>query len=120
MTTSPATLARQFGQRAYRSPNTVAFVERFNQTLRQELFDHFIVFGKRHLNHVVSVNIDYYHRMRPHQAKENAPLVRVSVAKKRRRRKQRAVPEPATIELTEIRCEKRLGGLLNHYYRMAA
>ena len=105
---------------AYRSPNTVAFVERFNQTLRQELLDHFIVFGERHLNHLVSVFIDYYHRLRPHQAKDNELLVPVSVAKKRRRRKQRRPPEPASIPLAEIRCEKRLGGLLKHYYRRAA
>ena len=45
---------------AYRSPNTVAFVERFNQTLRQELLDHFIVFGERRLNHLVSVFIDFF------------------------------------------------------------
>ena len=102
---------------AYRSPNTVAFVERFNQTLRQELLDHFIVFGERHLNHLVSVFIDFYHRLRPHQAKENKLLVPVSVAKKRRRRKPR---EPAVISISEIRCEKRLGGLLKHYFRKAA
>ena len=104
---------------AYRSPNTVAFVERFNQTLRQELLEHFIVFGERHLNHLVSVFINYYHKLRPHQAKDNEPLVPASVAKRRRRRKQRT-PEPADILLAEIRCEQRLGGLLKHYYRKAA
>jgi putative transposase len=100
---------------AYRSPNTVAFVERFNQTLRQELLEHFIVFGERHLNHLVSVFIDYYHRLRPHQAKENELLVPVS-----RRKKQRRRQEPTEIPLSEIRCEDRLGGLLKHYYRKAA
>ena len=99
---------------AYRSPNTVAFVERFNQTLRQELLDHFIVFGERHLNHLVAVFIDYYHRLRPHQGKENDLLV----TKKLRRRKHYA--PPTGIPLSEIQCEKRLGGLLKHYYRNAA
>jgi putative transposase len=105
---------------AYRSPNTVAFVERFNQTLRQELLDHFIVFGERHLNHLISVFIDFYHRFRPHQAKENKPLVPVSAARKRSGTKRRTPPEPACIPLPEIRCEMRLGGLLKHYYRKAA
>jgi putative transposase len=105
---------------AYRSPNTVAFVERFNQTLRQELLDDFFVFGERHLNYLISVFADYYHRLRPHQAKENEPLMPVRVAKKRRRRKQQTAPEPATLSLFEIRCERRLGGLLKHYYRNAA
>lgn len=105
---------------AYRSPNTVAFVERFNQTLRQELLEHFIVFGERHLHHLVSVFIDYYHRLRPHQGKENDLLVPVSVPKKRQRRKQRRPPRHSAIPLSEIRCEQRLGGLLKHYYRKAA
>jgi putative transposase len=104
---------------AYRSPNTVAFVERFNQTLRQELLDHFIIFGELHLNHLVSVFVDYYHRLRPHQGKDNEPLVPARVAKRRPGRKQH-IPPPSGIALAEIRCEKRLGGLLKHYYRKAA
>src|SRR4029079_18834900 len=60
---------------AYRSPNTVAFVERFIQTLGQECLDHFIVFGERHLDFLCSFCLDYYHRLRPHQSKENAPLL---------------------------------------------
>ena len=95
-----------------RSPNTVAFVERFKKTL--------IVFGERHLNHLVSVFIDYYHRLRPHQAKENELLVPESLSKKRPRQKQQTPPEPASIPLSEISCETRLGGLLKHYYRRAA
>lgn len=97
---------------AFRSQNAVAFVERFIQTLGQECLDHFIVFGERHLNHLCSVFADYYHRLRPHQGKENELLV--SAKRKRRTR------PPATIPLTEVRCEQRLGGLLKHYYRKAA
>ena len=34
---------------AFRSPNTVAFVERFIQALQQECLDYFVVFGEEHL-----------------------------------------------------------------------
>ena len=96
---------------AFRSPNTVAFVERFIQTLGQECLDHFIVFGERHLNHLCSVFLDFCHRLRPHQGKENELLV---MAKRKRK------APPATIRLSGVRCEQRLGGLLKHYYRKAA
>jgi len=96
---------------AFRAPNTVAFVERFIQTLGQECLDHFIVFGERHLNHLCSVFLNYYHRMRPHQSKENRPLITKG------RQRTRAL---ATIPLSDVRCEQRLGGLLKHYYRKAA
>ena len=96
---------------AYRSPNTVAYVVRFIQTLQQELLDHFIVFGERHLNHLCAVFLDYYHRLRPHQAKHNELLVA----------KRRSKPPPTeVIPLSDVRCEQRLGGLLKHYYRKAA
>jgi putative transposase len=98
---------------AIRSPNTVAFVERFIQTLAQECLDQFIVFGERHLNHLCSVFLDYYHRLRPHQGKENGLLL----VKRRRRRNP---PPRVTVPLPDIRCEQRLGGLLKHYYRKAA
>ena len=97
---------------AYRSPNTVAFVERFNQTLRQELLDHFVVFGERHLNHLCSVFVDYYHRLRPHQGKDNELLVT--------KRKRRREPSADVISLSKVRCQTQLGGLLKHYYRTAA
>ena len=78
------------------------------------------MFGERHLNHLVVAFVDYYHRLRPHQGKENELLVPMSVAQKRRRKKQWRRQEPTEIPLSEIRCEDRLGGLLKHYYRKAA
>lgn len=97
---------------AFRSPNTVAFVERLIQTLGQECLDHFIVFGEQHLNHLCSVFVEYYQRRRPHQGKDNELLV----AKRGRRKKSAA----ATISLSEVRCQQQLGGLLKHFYRQAA
>ncbi|MBX3449114.1 MAG: integrase core domain-containing protein [Planctomycetaceae bacterium] len=53
------------------SPNTCAFVERFIQTLQQECLDDFVVFGEKHMNHVVSEMVAHYHEERPHQAEES-------------------------------------------------
>ena len=53
---------------AHRSPNSVAFVERFIQTLQQECLDYFIVFGEQHMNHIVSEMVTHYHEERPHQS----------------------------------------------------
>ena len=78
-----------------------------------------LVFGERHLNYLCSVFVDYYHRLRPHQAKDNELLL----PSKRRRKKKppRAPPPPEDVlPLSEVRCEQRLGGLLKHYYRKAA
>ena len=97
---------------AYRSPNTVAFVERFIQTMQQECLDHFIVFGERHMNHLVKEMVEFYHESRPHQAKDNDLLVPAEEAKK--------AEEPEVVRLSDIRCKKRLGGVLKHYYRKAA
>jgi len=99
---------------AFRSPNTVAFVERFIQTLQQECLDHFLIFGERHLDHLCSVFIDYYHRHRPHQGKENELLMAGKI------RQPRKLSPPNTVRLSDVRCEQRLGGLLKHYYRNSA
>jgi putative transposase len=83
-----------------------AFVERFVQTLKVECLDHFVVLGERHLNHLVREFVEYYHELRPHQALENLPPVRGTPTE--------------SIEVGEIVCEERLGGLLKHYVRRAA
>jgi len=101
---------------ALRSPNLNAYVERFIQTLQVECLDHFLVFGKRHLDYLIREFIDYYHECRPHQGLGNALLPRpgeppggIAEAKK-----------SAPVDLSHIKCDTRMGGLLRHYYREAA
>lgn len=99
----------------YRAPNTNAFVERVIQTLRVEALDHFLLFGQKHLDYVVSAFAEFYNERRPHQSRKNEPL---PVANG---------PPPdkppelvVTIPLSEVGRETQLGGLLKHYYRQAA
>lgn len=60
---------------AFHSPTTNAYVERFIQTLQQEVLDSFVVFGTQHLDHLVSEMVEHYHEERPHQAMDNGLLV---------------------------------------------
>ena len=100
---------------AIRSPNTVAFVERFVQTIKQECLDHFIVFGERHMSLLCSEFAEHYHQERPHQGLENALPTRLKSKKPDKLR------DPAeTTRLSDIRCKERLGGLLKSYSRKAA
>ncbi|MCY2994212.1 MAG: hypothetical protein NTY19_41005 [Planctomycetota bacterium] len=52
------------------------------QSCRQESLDYFVVFGERHLNHLVHEIVAYYHEARPHQVKDNDLLVPAADAKK--------------------------------------
>jgi hypothetical protein len=54
---------------AFRSPNTVAFVERFIQTLRQELLVILSSLVSGTWNHLCAIFGDYYHRLRAQQGK---------------------------------------------------
>jgi len=103
---------------AHRSPNTVAFVERFIQALQQECLDYFIVFGEKHMDHLLSEMVTYYHEERPHQAKDNDPLMPVVVSKNGKQKKDESPPD--VVPISHIKCRERLGGLLKHYYRKAA
>jgi hypothetical protein len=57
--------------------------------------------------------VDFYHRLRTRQAKENDLLV-VS------RRRKAKLPTTEIVPLAEVRCQQQLGVLLKHYYRKAA
>jgi putative transposase len=90
-----------------KAPNLNAHAERFAQTLRHELLDHFVVFGEKHLRYLLSEFLHHYAQERPHQGIGNVPL---------------AGSPPAVIPFPHgrVRCKKRLGGLLRHYHRTAA
>jgi putative transposase len=92
-----------------RAPNLNAHAERWVQSLKQECLDHFIVFGRRHLDYLISEYVEHYHTERPHQAKGNLPLTGAGPP----RRFTGAPPG-------KIVCHERLGGLLRHYHRVAA
>lgn len=92
-----------------RAPNLQAHIERFIQSLQQEALDHFIVFGEKHFDYLISEYVEYYHNERPHQAMGNVPLTGDWPEPKD--------DPPATIP---IECRTRLGGMLRHYERRAA
>lgn len=100
---------------AIRSPNTVAFVERFVQSIKQECLDHFIVFGETHMSLLCAEFGKHYHLERPHQGLDNE-VIQQPPRKKRGKHKA----EVETIRLNDIRCQERLGGLLKSYSRKAA
>ncbi len=92
-----------------RSPNLNATAERFVLSLKIECLDHFCIFGEKHLRHLLNEYIvRCFHFKRPNQGIGNVPLM--------------ADEEPATVKFPagRVRRRKRLGGLLNRYYRIAA
>jgi putative transposase len=89
-------------------------MERWTQSLKQEALDHFLVFGQQHFDHIVSEYVDYYHDCRPHQGIGNVLLPNVHGET------DDEEPEADPLQLTKVKCERRLGGLLKHYYRDAA
>ncbi len=92
-----------------RSPNLNAQAERFVQTRKYQALNHFIAFGKTHLDYLVSVFVDYYNKHRAHSSREYLPPCSVEPP-----------PEYETNKLDEIHCEEHLGGLIKSYERIAA
>jgi putative transposase len=92
---------------ALRSPNTNVYVERFIQTIQVECMDHFLVFGEKHLDHLVREYVAHYHTERPHQGLGNRIVI--------------GETPPAPLDsIDTLSCRTRLGGVLKHYHRTAA
>lgn len=90
------------------SPNCNPHAERFVKTFRSECLDHFVVFGQRHLRHLLREFCAHYHGERFHQALGG-----------------QLIKPPASMgndngTTATIQCRSRLGGLLNYYDREAA
>jgi hypothetical protein len=67
---------------------------------------------QEHMDHLVTELLARYHEERPHLSKDNAPLTGDT------RNRKNDVTE--VVPLSTIGCRQRPGGLLKHYYRMAA
>jgi putative transposase len=102
---SEGTEVRRVGPRA---PNLNAYAERFVQTLRTECLDFFVVLGEKHMRHIISEFMAYYHDERPHQNWGNVPPCRQS---------EEILP---FVKEQPVQCTERLGGLLKHYWQKAA
>ena len=88
-----------------RSPNLNAFAERFVRTIRQECLSRMIFFGEDSLRRAVEEFVVHYKAERNHQSLGNRIIQ----------------PEiPAFPAVGEICRRRRLGGLLNYYYRAAS
>jgi transposase InsO family protein len=88
-----------------RSPNLNAYAERFVRSVRSECLDHLIIVSERQLRGVMHEYVEHYNHERAHQGIGNVLI--------------RAPPRPANGD-GPIRRRKRLGGLLNFYFRGAA
>jgi putative transposase len=89
-----------------RCPRANAYAERWVRTLRGELTDRMLIFGERHLRHVLAEYVRHYNERRPHRALDLSP----------------PRPPATVIDLAEQRRIRRrpiLGGLINEYERAA-
>jgi hypothetical protein len=90
-----------------RAPRAKAHAERWVGSLRRECLDWMLIFGRRHLEHVVRSYIAHHNEHRPHRSLEQRPPLAKPPPAER--------PPPRTIGRRD-----RLGGVLHEYYAMAA
>lgn len=82
--------------------------ERFIETIKLECLRKFIIFGKRHLDHLVSEFVDYYNHRRSHMEREHLPPVR------------QEPEEAATVTMDQVEVKEYVGGLVKSFERKAA
>jgi len=88
-----------------RSPNLNAYAERWVKSVKNEVIDRQVLFGKKALSHSLKEYVAHFHHERNHQGLGNT------------------IPFPSETvgDITgKIRKRERLGGLLKYYYRQAA
>jgi transposase InsO family protein len=88
-----------------RSPNLNAFAERFVRTIKEGCLEQMILFGEGSLRNAIREFVAHYHFERNHQGLDNHLIISSTVA-------------PA--KTGTVRTRRRLGGMLNYYYREAA
>ncbi len=91
-----------------KSPNCNPHAERFVRSIKHECLNNFVLFGERHLRHVINEYICHYQGERFHQGLDGQLVVA----------KQPSVNDNDVSE--PVACRSRLGGVLNFYHREAA
>lgn len=89
-----------------RAPKLNGYAERWVGSIKRECLDHFVCFGRQHLDHLVSEYVEHYHTERPHMGLGNVRPLETG--------------PPSARGGGEIVCRERLGGVLRHYERVAA
>jgi transposase InsO family protein len=89
-----------------RAPRANAYAERWVGTVRRELLDRMLVFGRRHLVSVLAAYADHYNVHRPHRALGQAPPLG-------------PVDPPVILSAGRVVRRDRLGGLIHEYAQVA-
>ena len=87
-----------------RVPQCNAYAERFVRSIKEECLNRLVFLSEEHLRTTTSTFIGHYRPRRNYQGIENKLIEPPEFLPKRGR----------------VRCQKRLGGMLNYYYREAA
>jgi transposase InsO family protein len=88
-----------------RSPNLNAHAERFVRTIKEGCLERMIFFGEDSLRNAIREFVAHHHFERNHQALDNRLILSSNATPAKTR---------------SVRTRKRLGGMLNYYYREAA
>jgi transposase InsO family protein len=87
----------------FRAPNCNAYAERFVRSIKEECLERVILFGERHLRRTIAEFVTHYHDERNHQGIGNELIQPLERSEGQGR----------------VRCRRRIGGMLNYYYRAA-
>jgi putative transposase len=88
------------------APRANAYAERWVGTVRRELLDRMLIFGRRHLESAMVEYVDHYNAHRPHRSLGQAPPLG---------------PAQPPVAVTGVRVVRRdrLGGLISEYSQAA-
>jgi putative transposase len=90
------------------SPNLNGRCERVIETIKLECLRKFIIFGKRHLEYLVSEFCEYYNKHRAHMEREHLPPIRTEPE------------EVISLKMEQIEVKSYVGGLVKSFAKKAA
>ncbi|MHC4698759.1 MAG: integrase core domain-containing protein, partial [Planctomycetota bacterium] len=96
------------------APDANAFAEAWMGALKREALNYFLCFSLGHLNHISQSYTRFFNEHRPHQGLGNRTVPAAAAGL------PEGLPSDQAPEIGSIRCQRFLGGLLRHYYRVAA